>query len=73
MASTSQALPKTWVATIALVSLSIRSSMACESRFQLALSMSTKIGLIPSHCSELVVATKLNGVVMALPDSFNAR
>ena len=35
--------------------------------------MSTKSGLMPSHCSELVVATKLKGVVMALPVSPSAR
>ena len=48
-------------------------SICSGSRFQVAESMSAKIGLMPSHCSELVVATKLKGVVMALPVNPSAR
>ena len=48
-------------------------SICSGSRFQVFVSISAKIGRMPSHCSELVVATKLNGVVMALPVMPSAR
>jgi len=73
MRSTSQGLPNTWVATMALVSGAIRASISPGFRFQVSGSMSAKIGRMPSHCSELVVATKLKGVVIALPVIPSAR
>ena len=58
---------------MAEVSGSMAASTLAGSRFQVSGWMSAKIGRILSQCRVLVVATKLKGVVMALPVSPSAR